>query len=265
MNMTSEHAHFDELAAGYALSALDPADERAFAGHLPSCGRCQHAVADYQEVAAALASAAPAGEADQPPALLRDRIMAATSTPVSTGASDSASGGRPPALVRQLPSRRLPARRLRRVELAAAGIAAVALAVTGTVIGVLRSGDHAQAPVASCAGITRCSQVVLTSADSGSPVAKVLVTGQTAWLVGVGLPPDNPSRQIYVLWQISSSGSAVPLGGFDVRGGARRAARIGSLAFALGRTKAFAVSLEHGRVIPATPSRAVASGLPPPS
>src|ERR1700722_17580059 len=63
-----DHAAFDELVAGYALDALDPADERLFLTHLPGCRRCQHALGDYLEITAALAGTGPGGPGQPAPA-----------------------------------------------------------------------------------------------------------------------------------------------------------------------------------------------------
>jgi len=61
-----------ELAAPYALDALD-ADERAdFERHLAECERCSAQLADLQEAVAALAFAV---EGPEPPPALRGRIL----------------------------------------------------------------------------------------------------------------------------------------------------------------------------------------------
>jgi anti-sigma-K factor RskA len=61
-----------ELAAPYALNALD-ADERArFERHLAGCERCLAQLAEFQEAAGALAFAA---EGPEPPPSLRGRIL----------------------------------------------------------------------------------------------------------------------------------------------------------------------------------------------
>ena len=67
------HEEFDELAVGWALHALEPEDEAAFAGHLAGCGRCAQTVAETSEVMAALAAALPSAE---PSPSLRDRLRA---------------------------------------------------------------------------------------------------------------------------------------------------------------------------------------------
>jgi anti-sigma-K factor RskA len=63
-----------DLAAPYALDALDPEDERTFERHLASCPRCREAVAVFSETAAELAYAVPPVP---PPPELRGRITAA--------------------------------------------------------------------------------------------------------------------------------------------------------------------------------------------
>jgi anti-sigma-K factor RskA len=63
-----------ELAAGYALDALDATERDAFEAHLADCDQCRAEVASFGEIAAALAIGAAGPE---PRAELRDRILAA--------------------------------------------------------------------------------------------------------------------------------------------------------------------------------------------
>jgi hypothetical protein len=65
---------------------------------------------------------------------------------------------------------------------------------------------------------------------------------------------------VYVLWQITGAHVPLAVGSFDVRSGSRHAIKVGGLATAYRDTWAFAVSLEHGRAIPAQPSHPVALG-----
>lgn len=68
-----EHETFRELAAGYALAALDPESEREFEDHLGRCEACREELASFQETAALLAYEP---EMPGPPAALRERILA---------------------------------------------------------------------------------------------------------------------------------------------------------------------------------------------
>ena len=62
------------LTAGYALDALDPEDRRAYEAHLGECDDCREELGRMRETSEALAIAASGPE---PPAALRERILAA--------------------------------------------------------------------------------------------------------------------------------------------------------------------------------------------
>src|SRR5262245_41079915 len=64
----------EALRPGYLLSALEVAEVVAVAGHLHTCDRCQASLVAYEAVCARLAQAVPPHE---PPADLRQRLMAA--------------------------------------------------------------------------------------------------------------------------------------------------------------------------------------------
>lgn len=243
----SDHGRYDELAAGYALHALEPADERQFRAHFPGCERCEHALAEYTSVTAALADSWPAGIRaqipDEPGRLLGERILAAV----------SGQEARPNDLEER--------RRRRRRTTAAVSAAAAALVIAGGSWAALSGAPPGtQPPAAGCVQAGHCRQIVLTSATSHTPVARVIVSGTSVWLVPAGLPADRDSRQIYVLWQITGTHTPLAVGSFDIGGHAALPVRIGSLAEPFHRTWAFAVSLEHGRSIPQAPSRPVALG-----
>jgi anti-sigma-K factor RskA len=69
-----ERESIHELAAGYALGALDDEDRRAFGEHLAGCETCREEVRSLRDAAAALAFAE---EGPAPPPQLRDRLLAA--------------------------------------------------------------------------------------------------------------------------------------------------------------------------------------------
>ena len=68
--MDQEALH--ELAAGYALDALDSDERTAFEKHLAGCARCAKDVRAFRETAALLAFGA---EAPEPPVALRGRVL----------------------------------------------------------------------------------------------------------------------------------------------------------------------------------------------
>ncbi len=67
-------AGIHQLTAGYALDALDPEDRRAYEAHLEGCADCRDELARMWRTSEALAIAATGPE---PPAALRDRVLAA--------------------------------------------------------------------------------------------------------------------------------------------------------------------------------------------
>lgn len=67
--MTDEELH--DLAAAYAVDAVDDAERTAFAAHLPSCVPCQQVVAELSDVAVSLSD----GLQVDPPPGLRDRVL----------------------------------------------------------------------------------------------------------------------------------------------------------------------------------------------
>lgn len=79
-----------ELAAPYAVDALEPAEEAAFEHHLPGCPRCRAELAGYAEVTAHLAQAV----AQEPPPALRAAVLGAIHHPrPRTAISDEAPAG----------------------------------------------------------------------------------------------------------------------------------------------------------------------------
>jgi Anti-sigma-K factor rskA len=262
-----EHARYDELTAGYALDALDPQDEADFAGHLAGCARCQDAVARFTEITAALADVAPAAE---PSPELGARIMAAVASEPARAAepatAEPATAGPATAgLPRVAHLRHAGPRRPRRpLRVIAASVAAAAALIAGgaTWAGLQGGSSTPQMPAAGCVQAKACREITLTDARSRAPAARLIIADGTVWLVPTGLAADNTAQQVYVLWQITGGHTPLAVGSFDVRGHPRAGhpIRVGALAVPYSGTWAFAVSLEHGRTIPATPSHPVALG-----
>jgi hypothetical protein len=82
-----EHGEWDALAVGWALSALDRADEELFAAHLPGCARCTATVRESLYTVADMAYALPD---EAPPASMKARLMAAVAAEPQTAAPSPA-------------------------------------------------------------------------------------------------------------------------------------------------------------------------------
>jgi anti-sigma-K factor RskA len=270
------HTDFDELAAGYALNALEPADEQRFLRHAADCPDCQQTMAEFSAVAAALAETAPPAE---PSEQLGLRILAATrpdqhtatrpGMPLADGpetgepeAGELASGqlasGQPEAELPPGVTRLRPRGTRRQRWLAAA--AAVVIAAGGVWGGLAATSGGPPAPLAMCQQQPHtCSEVTLVTPKGHQTAGKVVVVDGEVWMQPTDMSA-NPANEIYVLWQITGSRTPRAIGSFDVKAGIAAPIKIGGLAAPYTGTWAFAVSLEHGRTIPATPSGEVALG-----
>ena len=225
-----------ELAVGWALHCLEPAEEVFFAAHLPLCGECRHTVGQAEEVGVALALAAPDAA---PPVDLAQRVLGATiATPTSAAA----------AVVPLRPRRERPERRrLGRVLTTAAAITLVAVSVGlgARVMQLDSERDQFAGPIS------------LLDPD-GTPLAVLLAGPEQLTLVPVDLPANRVENQEYVLWGLGS-GAPVALDAFDVAADAPIVHTVGSVPHAEAFT-AYAVSLEPGQTPPAAPSDVMAIG-----
>jgi len=225
-----------ELAVGWALHCLEPAEEESFAAHLPLCGDCRRTVGEAEEVGVALALAAPDAA---PPVDLAQRVLNATiATPTSAAA----------AVVPLRPRRERPERRrLGRVLTTAAAITLVAVSVGlgARVMQLDSERDQFAGPIS------------LLDPD-GTPLAVLLAGPEQLTLVPVDLPANRVENQEYVLWGLGS-GAPVALDAFDVAADAPIVHTVGSVPHAEAFT-AYAVSLEPGQTPPAAPSDVMARG-----
>jgi anti-sigma-K factor RskA len=293
-----EHESFDELAVGWALHALEPEDEAAFAPHLASCRRCAQTVAETSEVMAALATDLPAAE---PSPSLRDRLRAAVeeteqlpapaedhwagqrlsdapvaeqppSRPAERAPSRHPAGGmrpagfeelRPPGATRSS-DRRPPWRRVLPHALAAAAVAAVlALGAWNVVL----SGDRAAVQAVAeeqrelLEDLLQPGRATIAPlSDGGRSLATVVAREGEVQVVASGLPVNDSSDTTYVVWGVAEEASPVPLGTFDVVSPQMDLRTVGSGETELDDYSAYAISIEPGREAPTTPSDIVATG-----
>jgi hypothetical protein len=283
-----------EDAAAFALQALEPDDEATMREHLATCPSCRATVADAEVVAAALAGAV---DQVEPPARLRENILAEAArtaqapragapAPGAAGAAGTAAAHRRRAGQDRAGARAAGPGRSRtgpdgpgrggagtsgpgRRRLVAAVLALVAVVgVAGLGAYTVRLQQQRDAQVAQTQALVDVltqldrpgtSHATLSTSD-GRPVAAVVTTPAERMVMAAGLPPNDPSTHVYVVWGVSTA-EPRPIGTFDVD-----PAGPGPVVHQLGPVDGpqpylgYAISLEPGRAAPATPTTVVASG-----
>jgi anti-sigma-K factor RskA len=181
-----------DLADAYALDALDESQRLRFERHLRGCPACADDVRKYTEIATALAMAVAA----QPPAGMRDRVLAATT------------------VTRQLPPEVAGPRRLPSLprspwvpRLALAGaVVGVAAAVTLGVVQVSTQDrlNTVQTENQAIAAVLSAGDAQITSATSsvGGTATVVLSYSQGKIVFTSSGLPALPSSEVYQLWLI---------------------------------------------------------------
>lgn len=277
----SEHSPWEELAVGHALHALEPADEAAFASHLPTCDSCRRLLAEMHEVAADLAYAAdptdpPASlwqgiaarldSSDRPPLPAEFRAMESLPVP-SAGKARSAlepGGGSADGSYRSAEPAE-PGRRPAWLRTTALAVAAGLIVIAG-LGGIVLVGRYLQvrsdkaaaerqlAAVLTCAGRTECSVVPLKGQDGSAASAVALVQTGTVQLVVNNLPATD-SRSSYVLWAGRPGGPMTGVGRFLISNAGRHIISPDLRSpVTLTAGGVLAVTREPGRAIPAAPS-----------
>lgn len=155
-----------DLAAAYALDALDPEDRWTYERHLDTCDRCREEVPALREIATNLAYSA---EGPAPPADLRERILSAAREEPRSGAV--------------LPMRR---RRWMFPATAAAAVAAACAAVgLGLWANTLRDGPTTRVVAMEGGGslVVSGNQATLVACVKAPPAGKTY----EAWVIENGV------------------------------------------------------------------------------
>jgi anti-sigma-K factor RskA len=180
-----DHLELRELAAPYALHALDDLERRRFERHLAECPRCTAEVASFRDTAAALAYADPVAE---PPPELRHRVLAAAA------AEQGAVSGN----VTRFPRVRRPA-----LVAVAAVAAGVALALGVWNVSLARSLDderEARTALASALALVADSSAERISLEGAE--GSLVVAGDGAAALLVCRLPQPPSGMTYEAWVV---------------------------------------------------------------
>jgi anti-sigma factor RsiW len=230
-HQTNGHQGWDELAAGYALDALDSDEGLLFAEHLETCDRCRTSVDEHLLVAAQLGAIARADVSAEPPSW--DAIRA----PV-LGARD-------------VVDRSAERRRHHMLSGRLLAMAAAVVIVAGSI--AIWRGTSGEGGCSASAG---CHQIQL-DATGGHLAASLVVKGRSVIMQPSGMAAA-PSGRIYALWQVPQRGRPELLTTFTA---SQPKAVTAALESPYADTSGFAVSVERAASPPpSTPSNEVASG-----
>jgi len=255
---SSPHARFEELVAGFALSALEPEDEQELVRHLPACAACERDLAEHRETLAHLAYAADLGE---PPASMWDAVRASV-TEVSGPSAFSRPAAVPPPVVdlAQARRRRTASPKVRRI--AAWTSVAAGVALVGTLgYGLASTQQQRDEQGAASARLQAAVRAVETSPASTVPLtgkdgrvtAVAVVQADRLSLIVDGLARNDAATSVYVLWGQSGAEQARALATFDVQHGSLDVVR--DLPLSLGGRPApelYVITKESGRTAPAS-------------
>lgn len=263
------HEEFAELAAGWALHALEPDDESRFSAHLLGCSHCQRAVEGYEGALAELSFLAPAVE---PPPRVGERIRSEVARDIRQTPPDL--GDYRPVPEFRPALRRSAAGRGARALAAAAAVIAVALGAVNVVQyqGAEQARDDAAAALeAEQREVSRRAELIrrmtqpgvdvttLTQAGGGPVMGYVMVHDRTVDVLTDGMPRNDRDTE-YVLWMVGREGTPAAMGKFNVADDIDLA-RAGRLPSGSGSVDAYAVSIEPRQDgLPASPTRVVADG-----
>lgn len=253
---TAEHddTRWEELAAGFALHALEPEDELAFRAHLSGCTTCQATLDEHSLVAAQMASLVDDTTTAAPP---WSRIRPVLGAPPARVV--------PPQQLRPLPAReeatgpRLPHPRHARLLAAAAAFVGLAgVGIAGWQIADRSSGTGGvPSAVSACRASSTC-HVVRLLADSKVEAGDVLVRDGSAAVVPTAMPALDASH-VYVLWQIPRDGRPTPVTALPHVATSKTSDSV-TLVIPYADTTAFAMSVERSDQVPTQPTKVVAIG-----
>jgi anti-sigma-K factor RskA/putative zinc finger protein len=211
-----------DLAAGYVIGALEPSEEAAVREHLLTCPEPHEEFAELGGVVPYLAEADL--ELVEPPAALRDRIMAAAAADLA--ARGSAAGARPAAAIAFPTADERDARaraRTGRIGWAMRIAAVVAIVALGgwnlllqNELNAARRFDQAVATVISAAAQPGSKTVVLAPGKDSTASGIAAVRPDGSVVLAMRDLPATTGSQVYETWVIVGSAAPVAVGSFTV-------------------------------------------------
>jgi anti-sigma-K factor RskA len=213
-----------ELAGAFVLGALDADEADAVRAHLALCADPHAEMAELGSVLTVMAESVPQVE---PPAALKERIMAAAAADLEArGTATPAAPPAPPA-----PPTPFPAAAQRRARAARSGIglwalriaAVLAIALLGgwnlllqNQLGEARTYERNVAAVLDVAGQAGSLTAVLIPAGANGPAGLAAVASDGSVRIAMRNLPATTGNQVYEAWVIGSDGVPKALGGFQV-------------------------------------------------
>jgi hypothetical protein len=287
--MTHEQAR--DLAPGYVLGALEPAEEVAVRDHLATC-REPHP--DFEALGGVVASLTELGELQlvEPPASLGARIMAAAAadlvehpraaepasappsraTPAPTVAAPVAFPGAAERAERAGRDERRERTRTRRLDWVLR-IAAVAAIVVVAAYGLNLQGqldraqrfDRAVAAVVQAAGQPDAKTVVLKSGEGATASGIAAVAADGSVVIAMHDMAATSGSQVYEAWVIVGKQAPVAVGGFTVDSTGTAAFTTRPAATPSGATIAMTLEPKEGNTAPTGPIVAAGIATAPPA
>ena len=217
-----------DLAAGFVLGALEPAEEAAVREHLGTCAQPHPEVAELGGVVPYLAESGDLELVD-PPASLGERIIAAAAADLAARDGSVTRTDEAPAAIPFPSVEERAAREERRrggagpLEWAfriAAVVAIAALAGWNLMLqgDVARARDYenAVAAVVEAAGAPGSQTVILTPAQGSAARGLAAIRGDGSVVLALRDLPATSGNQVYETWVIVGDAAPVAIGGFTV-------------------------------------------------
>ena len=256
-----------DLAGGYVLGALERDEDAAVRGHLATCDQPHPEFEELGSVVPALLELDPA-ELVEPPATLRDRIMAAAAEDlagrppeVAETAAPTTPAPSPPIPFRSAidrraaaPPRRAPGRRLDWGLRIAAVVAIVAAGAWGLRVNSqlerAHAFDQAISNVVQAAGQPGAKTVVLTAQKNFASSGIAAVQSDGSVVIAMLDLPATTGGKVYTAWVIVGSEAPVAVGDFAVGSSGPYALRTKPATTPAGSTIALTLEPNAGNAAP---------------